>query len=218
MPRAQLYTLSANIKGRVMDLKRLEKDITALETAAIIKGGIVLYGSSFFSVWGRERAARQLAELGTVVCNGFGGSVGEEQIYYYDRLVRAYEPAALILRGGVNDINSGVTGEAAAMLTVTLADMAHADFPDIKIVALSVFGCPFIAGLDETKRAQIKIYNAALEKAATERDYFSTLDLTPFFSDNAGGYRPLFTDGLHLTDAGYQELAPYFIHKIKDLI
>lgn len=202
-----------------MDLKRYDKDIAALDAAGIIKGGIVLYGSSFFGVWGRERAARQLAPLGTVVCNGFGGSICAEQVYYYDRLVRAYEPSALVLRGGFNDINSGVaTGEGAAALTVVLADMAHADFPDIKIVALSIFGCPCVAGFDDAKKKQIDIYNAALEKAAESRDYLSVLDLTPYFSDNAGGYRPLFSDGLHLTEEGYEDLAPYFIHKIKELI
>lgn len=200
-----------------MDLKRLENDVSALESAGIIKGGVVLYGSSFFSVWGRERAARQLAELGAV-CNGFGGSVGEEQVYYYNRLVKAFEPRALVLRGGVNDINSGTSGDAAAKLTVTIADMAHADFPAIKIVALAAFGCPFSAGLDEGRRNQVAAYNAALQKAALEREYLSYLDLTPFFADKSGGFRPLFTDGLHLTDAAYEELAPYFVNKAKELI
>lgn len=200
-----------------MDLKRFENEVRALEDAGVVKGGVVLFGSSFFGVWGRTRAACQLSELGAV-CNGFGGSVGSEQVYYYDRLVKAFEPRALVLRGGVNDINSGVSGDAAATLTVTLADMAHADFPQIKTVALAAFGCPFAAGLDAAKQTQLALYNAALEKAAAERDYFGVLDLTPFFADNAGGYRPLFTDGLHLTDAAYEEIAPYFTIKIKDLI
>ncbi|HHW24016.1 MAG TPA: GDSL-type esterase/lipase family protein [Bacillota bacterium] len=201
-----------------MDLRRLEKDVSALEAAGIIKGGIVLYGSSFFGVWGRERAKEQLSELGTVVCNGFGGSLAAEQVYYYGRLVRAFEPSALVLRGGVNDINAGITGEVAAALTILLADMAHADFPNIKIVALSVFGCPFVDGLESHKREQVKIYNDALEKAAATRDYLSVLDLTPFFTDASSGYRPLFSDGLHLTDDGYKQLAPYFISKIKELV
>ncbi len=208
-----------------MDLKRFEGDIAALEAAGIEKGKVVLYGSSFFSVWGRERASRQLCELGSakfgrlgVVCNGFGGSVGGEQVYYYNRLVKAFEPRALVLRGGINDIGMGASGEAAAALTVTIADMAHADFPEIKTVALAAFGCPHVEGLDEYKRAQIAVYNAALERAASERDYLSVFDLTPFFKDETGNFRPLFTDGLHLTDSAYEEIAPYFVNKIKELI
>lgn len=200
-----------------MDLRRFENEVRALEAAGVEKGRTVLFGSSFFGVWGRTRVARQLAELGAV-CNGFGGSVGSEQIYYYGRLVKAFEPRALVLRGGVNDINSGASGDAAAALTAALADMARADFPRIKIVALAAFGCPFAAGLDEVKRAQTAAYNDALRKAAAEREYLSFLDLTPFFADGAGGFRPLFTDGLHLTDAAYEEIAPYFSNKIKELI
>ena len=57
-----------------VDLRRLENEAAALEQKGGEAGKIVLYGSSFFGVWGYERNREQMG--GATVCRGFGGSTG----------------------------------------------------------------------------------------------------------------------------------------------
>ena len=70
---------------------RFEHQIRALEARCAEKGGVLLYGSSFFANWGYDRAREQLAAASggklRISNHGFGGAFVDEVLRLYDRLV-----------------------------------------------------------------------------------------------------------------------------------
>ena len=80
---------------RLKNIHRLEKEVKAYEEQEILKGKIVFYGDSGFTRWSTRFGHRSMEEelamkdgSIAVVNHGFGTSTAEEQLYYYDRLIR----------------------------------------------------------------------------------------------------------------------------------
>ena len=94
-----------------MDLKSLESSIVAYEQEPIEKGKILFYGHSLFTRWGHptwgyrrmDEDLRMKDGSLAVVNHGFGTSTSEELLYYYDRMVRPWEPRALVIASFVLD-------------------------------------------------------------------------------------------------------------------
>ena len=124
-----------------MNLKLLEKEIIAYEQEPIEKDKILFYGHSLFTRWGSPKwGYRRMDEdirmkdgSLAVVNHGFGTSTSEELLYYYDRMVRPWEPRALVLGTYAND---GMYGYGPDEVMVNIAKICHwarTDFPGIKI-------------------------------------------------------------------------------------
>ncbi len=64
-------------------------------------GGIVFVGSSSFTLW--SSMERDLAPL-PVINRGFGGALIDDVVRYASRIVVPYEPSAIVLFAGTNDI------------------------------------------------------------------------------------------------------------------
>ncbi len=127
-----------------MDLKSLEKSIIAYEQEPIEKGKILFYGHSLFTRWGSPKwGYRRMDEdirmkdgSLAVVNHGFGTSTSEELLYYYDRMVRPWEPRALVIATYAND---GMYGYSPEQVMVNLSKILHwarTDFPGIKLFIL----------------------------------------------------------------------------------
>ena len=65
------------------------------------RGGIVFTGSSSFTLW--STLERDMAPL-PVINRGFGGALMGDVVRYADRVVLPYEPRAVVLFAGTNDI------------------------------------------------------------------------------------------------------------------
>ena len=110
------------------NLKALEDSVVAYEQEPIEKGKILFYGHSLFTRWGSpEYGFRRMDEdirmkdgSLAVVNHGFGTSTSEELLYYYPRLVRPWEPRALVLSTLGNDGTITYYPEAGFTGTVTL--------------------------------------------------------------------------------------------------
>lgn len=63
---------------------------------------VLLTGSSYFELW--KTSDRDLAGLNTVDV-GIGGTRIGDQIHYFDRLVRPFNPSAVVVYAGSNDIS-----------------------------------------------------------------------------------------------------------------
>lgn len=124
-----------------MDLKMLEKEIIAYEQQPIEKGKILFYGHSLFTRWGGPKwGYRRMDEdirmkdgSLAVVNHGFGTSTSEEMLYFYDRMVRPWEPRALVIATFSND---GMYGYAPEQTMANLSKILHwarTDFPGIRL-------------------------------------------------------------------------------------
>ena len=92
------------------DPRRYEPRIQALEQADKSKhpgyGKIVFYGSSSIRRWRSIHADMAPFE---VIARGFGGSNLNDALYFADRMVVAYQPGAVVLYEGENDIDARVS-------------------------------------------------------------------------------------------------------------
>ena len=124
-----------------MDLKSLESSIIAYEQEPIEKGKILFYGHSLFTRWGSPKwGYRRMDEdirmkdgSLAVVNHGFGTSTSEEQLYFYDRMVRPWEPRALVLSTLGNDGMYGYSPEQTMTNVAKILHWARTDFPGIKL-------------------------------------------------------------------------------------
>ena len=123
-----------------MDLKSLESSIIEYEKEPIVKGKILFYGHSLFTRWGHPKYGYRRMDEDirmkdgslAVVNHGFGTSTSEELLYYYDRMVRPWEPRALVIGTYANDNMYGYYPEMTMNVLARLIHWARTDFPGIK--------------------------------------------------------------------------------------
>ena len=204
-----------------LTLNRYEQTILEYEQRPVEAGRVLLYGSSFFTNWGYDRSRDQLAAASggalQVVNHGFGGATVDELLYYYDRMVRPCAPAAAVLRPGLNDLARGLSAEEVWFQTQRLLAWLKTDDPAIPVVVLSIFDTKRFA--DDPLAPAISHYNRLLAEGAGQFSHVSDLDLSPFFHSADGRLRDVFVeDGLHLTDAAYEEMAAYLAPKLVSLL
>ena len=133
-----------------MDLKSLEKSIIAYEQEPIEKGKILFYGHSLFTRWGSPKwGYRRMDEdirmkdgSLAVVNHGFGTSTSEEQLYFYDRMVRPWEPRALVIATYANDAMYGYGPEQTMANLSKMLHWARTDFPGIKLFVVQPHPTP----------------------------------------------------------------------------
>ncbi len=119
-----------------------EQDISAIEELyreELPQDVIVFYGSSSIRKW--ETLEEDMAPF-TVVNHGFGGSKVADATYYADRLVFPFNPIAVVIFSGTNDINgvagNSKSGEIVFERVVELFDTIHANMSDVPIFYVSI--------------------------------------------------------------------------------
>ncbi len=139
-----------------MDLKSLEKDIIAYEQEPVEKGKILFYGHSLFTRWGHPKYGYRRMDQDirgkdgslAVVNHGFGTSTSEELLYFYDRMVRPWEPRALVVASFGNDGMYGYSPEETMNTVSRMLHWARTDFPGIKLFLVEPHPTP--KGKDST--------------------------------------------------------------------
>lgn len=179
-----------------------EAEIRAFEAADAVQmpapGGIVFVGSSSFTLW--ETMRQDLAPF-PVIPRGFGGSQLVDSVRYCERIVTPYQPRAVVLYAGDNDLADGKTPERIAADFEAFVAIVHRALPETKIAFLSIKPSPSRRHLlGEQRRANHLIADLA---ARDERLFF--LDVFPHMLDERGEPRAeLFgDDDLHLNRRGY---------------
>lgn len=148
-------------------LNWLENRILPYEQEPIEKGKILFYGHSLFTRWGHpQHGYRRLDEDirmkdGSLACvnHGFGTSTSEELLYYYPRLVRPWEPRALVICTFANDGMYGYSVEDVMTNIGKLCAWARTDFPGIKIFLVEDHPRP--AGKDNPTR---EVWNTSKQR------------------------------------------------------
>ncbi|MFK7730131.1 MAG: GDSL-type esterase/lipase family protein [Pseudomonadales bacterium] len=94
-----------------------EADIVAFETAARSEpppeNAVVFVGSSSIRFW--DSLVEDMAPI-PVIQRGFGGAKLNDVVHYADRLVNVYQPSAVVIFAGSNDMTPGDTKTPAQLL------------------------------------------------------------------------------------------------------
>ncbi len=199
------------------DYAKWEKAVAAFEAAdqanPPTKGAVLFVGSSTIVRW------KSLAAdfPGTKVLNrGFGGNQIKDCTHYAERMIFPYQPSALFLRAGGNDLNAGWSvAEVFADFKAFVAKV-RGQFPDLPIHYISL--SPTIKRIEQIAAGnQLNDLIAAYCKAGRGLTYIDTRRLS---LDPHGNVRPdvFVPDMLHFNDEGYKLLVAHvrpFVPKTK---
>lgn len=163
------------------------------------EGAVVATGSSSMRFW-HERIKDDLSPL-TIIPRGFGGSTMNDVLYHLDRLVLQYEPRAVMIYEGDNDVAIGVSNEVILDRYQQAVERIHAHHPDIRIYLISVK--PSISRRDMWP--QMKALNKSLESLCASDERLTYLDVaTPMFDASGEMRADIFVgDNLHMNAKGY---------------
>lgn len=178
------------------EIKNFEKQ-DSISTPA--KGQILFIGSSSFRIW--KSFATDLAGI-AAINRGFGGSTMTDALYYFDRMVVKYEPKAVVVYEGDNDLAMGKSVEELAKEYVEFSNRLKKTLPKTKLVYLAVRpSLSRIAILEKQKQ-----FNNWLENYCKSEKNRYFLDMhSPFYLIDGTVMQDIFiSDRLHLNEKGYQ--------------
>jgi len=161
-------------------------------------GSIVFTGSSSILLW--DTLAEDMAPM-AVLNRGFGGSVIAHVTHFADRIVLPYEPSAIVLYAGDNDIAFGLSSDCTFRDFEAFVEHVHAAAPDTPIYYISIKPSPARWALwEDMQRA-----NQLIEARTKTDPALHFIDVSEAMLDEQGEpIEELFVDGLHMTPAGYQ--------------
>lgn len=126
---------------RAVGSARFEKEIAAYEQHDRIhpppKNAILFIGSSTIRRW--KTLDEDFPEH-RVINRGFGGSQIVDATHFAERIIFPYEPRAIFLRSGPNDIHAGKTAEQVFTDFKEFVAKVHAKLPQTTIVFIGL--CP----------------------------------------------------------------------------
>ncbi|MBQ3252625.1 MAG: hypothetical protein IJB02_05240 [Oscillospiraceae bacterium] len=223
------------------NLKALESSIVAYEQEPIEKGKILFYGHSLFTRWGSpNHGYRRMDEdirmkdgSLAVVNHGFGTSTSEELLYYYPRMVRPWEPRALVIATLANDGMYGYDLQQTLTNLTKILHWARTDFPGIKLFIVEDHPRPSFANTTVPEK-----WNGNLHKSKEYREWIrvyaqshpdtKVIELwnqPEFFEtpEDVGDYtkvrKDIFVDDkVHPNQEGYDILGPIFRKALDELL
>jgi len=219
---------------KVPGLKMYGNTIQKYEEQPIEKGMILFYGSSGFTRWSDKFERRPLEEdirmkdgSPAAVNHGFGGGTIEEGLYYYNRMVKPWEPRAIVLRFFPNDINYGYSPEEQVYLIAQFCNWARADMPGVKLYLCDAM--PHRKYINNMMWQRLaKKFNKLLKEYCDANEnciYVCQSGWRGFYDDpaDAGDYRKVrqdiwISDGLHFTQEGYDIYRDLFLDALDDIL
>jgi len=164
-------------------------------------GAIVFVGSSSIRLWGDLE--EDMAPL-RVLNRGFGGAQMEHLVFNADRIVSRYQPRAVVVYAGDNDLGSG-TGKRArdvedAYRQFVLRLRRTQPAPPIYFLSIKH------SVLRHDRWAEMSEANRRIEQYSTTDPELHYLDLSRVHlgSDDLPDSKYFLFDGLHLSQAGYE--------------
>ncbi|MEO1584170.1 MAG: GDSL-type esterase/lipase family protein [Planctomycetota bacterium] len=163
-------------------------------------GGVVFVGSSSIRRW--EQLTRDFSDY-RIIQRGFGGSQFEDLNFWVDELVLGYQPSAVVVWEGTNDLSTGETGAEVFADYQSFVATVQSQQPGVDIFYLGV--TPTLANGPTT--AERDAANASIAAAAAADPKLHYIDLpAAFYALNppaAPEFTSLYVDPIHLNRAGY---------------
>ena len=160
--------------------------------------GTVFVGSSSIRMW---KEAEKKFKKYNVINRGFGGSQASDANYYFDQLVKKYEPAKIVYYEGDNDLAAGKSPETVLEDFQEFVSKVENELPETKVGFLSIKPSPSRWHLLE----QLQKANALIKAYCNEKENLTYIDVyTPMLGNNGRPIPSLFLkDSLHMTPKGY---------------
>lgn len=163
---------------------------------------VLFVGSSSIRFWRKLKS--DMAPI-PVIQRGFGGSKLHDLIHYVDRIITPYNPKAIVMFAGTNDITgrpNDKTAEQVAADFQELVQLIRRKLPETPIYYLSI--TPTTARWavwPELRRA-----NEMIAAFTAQEPNLHFLDASPFMlnADGTCNDDVLFWDGVHLNRKGYE--------------
>lgn len=170
--------------GSRLVVKRFEESVLKYEARPVETGRILLYGDSTFTRSSfiytdrhpekglplMEEEIRRADGSPAVLNHAFGTGSADDLLYYYDRLVRPYQPCALVLSTAGNDFGFGYNAAEVMNVTATLVDWFQADFPDAPVYIFKKIPCLKNKGQVNRSNFLRFEFNDLLEEYAAEKE------------------------------------------------
>lgn len=185
------------------DPARFEDAIRAFESSdekhMPPKGAIVVIGSSSIGCW-HETICDDLSPL-TIIPRGFGGSNMNDALHYAERMIVKYQPRAIVLYEGDNDIGAGIPPMQVMDRFLTLTKLLHQNLPELRIYVMSIKPSPSRWPLWST----VQQTNAMLREACARDERFTYIDVGVSMLNEQGTPKEhIFRDDkLHMNEKGY---------------
>lgn len=185
---------------------RFDAAIEAFERAdraeAPPRDAVLFVGSSSIVNW-RDLEA-DMAPI-PVVNRGFGGSVTADVVHFFDRVVAPYEPAAIVLYEGDNDLAAGAPPAEVLLHVRELIRLLERRLPGTPMLVLAVKPSPARADIWPAMQRT----NELLRDLCERTDGCTFVDITAGMLSGDGAMRgELFVeDRLHMNRDGYVEWA-----------
>lgn len=181
-----------------------EADIAALEASAQAspppESAVVFVGSSSIRLW--DSLIQDMAPI-PVIQRGFGGAKLNDVVYYADRLVNVYQPAAVVIFAGTNDITPGEIKTPEQLLNSYQQFVAsvRADNPELPIYYIAITPSPMRWEVWPNAQAA----NAIINDYSQRTPGLFYIDTGPALMDANGKPDTVnyAFDTLHLSEKGY---------------
>ncbi len=178
--------------------QRFAKEIAVFAAEPAEKGGIVFTGSSSIRLW--KTLKEDFPGL-PVINRGFGGSVANDLIVFFETVVLRHQPKILVTYTGSNDLNAKLSVEEAFQDYMRFLSQVHEKLPETKVVLTSVK----ISIKRKSQIPQVRELNQKLQSWAREKAWVRYVDCDHYLADAKGEpIRDYYAnDLLHLSPMGY---------------
>lgn len=190
---------------------RYKEQLDQLYQKPVTQGKLLFYGSSTFVGWKNLRTDIPY-ELEN---HSFGGSVTDEALFHYQKLVVDYNPSAMVWYFGDNDFVCHYTVDEVEYLTHKTWGYIRAQLPNLPIIILATKVCP-----DRHQNAdKVVELNARLKAYAQSAEnvyYVETYDICK--PDGNYDLSMYLADQLHFSKLAYDKIAQRLNPLLKEIL
>lgn len=169
------------------------------------KGGVLIMGSSTMDYW-KDWQEDIGGRLGYNV--GIGGTIVEDWLYAYDKLIKPFDPSIILIFLGGNNINNmGHTGKYTRTLMEKLLNKMHEDFPSAEIYYIYSMAVPncYKSGKFNYEYGR---FIDEMKDFVVNTDWLNGIDTFDDLTKDGEARKEYYrADGIHLNDAGYDVFA-----------
>lgn len=172
----------------------------------VTPGGVLFVGSSSIRRW--ENLTKDFADY-RIVQRGFGGSQFSDLNPIVNRIVTPYQPSAIVVFEGTNDIRAGgKTGEQVFADFQTFVSSVRASQPNVPICYIGITPVPsfFVdPNHDPRRRTANSLIKAYCESDPNLKLYFFNTNalLDDLHDNNPAEWNTYFVDDTHMNRKGY---------------